>query len=425
MKRILLTRSTVAALYLALLLLVILGALLPSPAGNPLRPIGAVASFLRLLGVDRLSSSLPFLVLLGLSLVSICLSLEKQVKTAFSRLRGAGRLPAELQATSLPEAQTRALLRRTGYLRVFSDKGSERFLKHPWGVWGSTVLHLGLILTTVGALAAVAGGQEGQLRLAAGEGVAAATPLPEEESGLFAGRFLLPFGIRLREVDFSLWDDGSLRQLDGVLELSDKDDAALVSEIGVNRVVSRRSIRIYQARSFGNTFLLRLGLADGTTQDLRLDLPYPPRRGAAGYGSFTSAAIPYRLDAKYLADSGGSAYDIDPVLTLRLQDFAGIAGEAQLRNGQEGSLGPYRVRLLAIGRWSDFQIARTPGMYVVFAGFFLIIAGSFLVFCVPVREIHLLHRDGLLLLGWHGGRFAVMFREEFEQIVNPAAAQEP
>ncbi|MEW6427888.1 MAG: cytochrome c biogenesis protein ResB [Thermodesulfobacteriota bacterium] len=425
MKRILLSRTTVTALYLALLLLVILAALLPLAEGNLPRFMGVAASSLRLLGVDRLSSSLPFLALLGLTLLTVCLSLVRQVRAACRKTLGPGRLPAELYTVSSPEPEIRAVLRRAGYLRVFSDKGCERFLKHPWGFWGSTVLHLGLILTTAGALAAAGGGQEGRLRLAAGEGLAATSPLPEEKSGILAGSFRLPFGIRLQEVDFSLWKDGSLRHLGGVLELADEGGDAFRTGIGVNRVVSRRSIRIYQTRSFGNTFLLRLRQADDTTQDLRLDLPYPPRWGAAGYGSFTSSAIPHRLDAKYLADSGGSAYDIDPVLTVRLRDFAGIVGETQLRSGQEGSLGPYRVRLLAVGRWSEFHIARMPGMYVVFTGFFLIISGSFLVFCAPAREMHLLHRDGRLMVGWHGGRFAAMFREEFEQIVNPAATHEP
>jgi hypothetical protein len=182
--------------------------------------------------------------------------------------------------------------------------------------------------------------------------------------------------------------------------------------------VTHGGIRIYQKQQLGNSFYINLHDSKGEVKRLRLDIPYPGNRDKPAYGDFLFAEIPYPVKAKYLADAARqSMYDLNPILTLRLIEGRSIIGELGLRLHQEGKLGPYRATLIDIKRWTTLICVRIHGIPLVFLGFFFIILGAFLVYCMPPREFYVQRQDDKLCVGWLPGRFADLYRDEYDQIM--------
>lgn len=424
MKRFLLARKTVLCLIVLLLVLIFSGFVVPQRFLSEPEVVAlweqnhpVLIPLIRLLGLDQVYSSPLFLVLLLFFLLATFLSLADQTGKAARMTWGPGHPPHDLHELNGVTGQNLVQsIQKSGYWLKKENEVGCRLIRHPWGYWGSVLLHLGLVVVIAGSIAVVLTQQRGQLKLVVSEQYPAGKPLPQQEKNFLAEDFVLPFSIRLDAVRPTFWENDDTQDIISDLTFFMPDGAESSHAIGINRITSFAGIRLFQRQRFGNAFLVVLQNSDGSPSEILLDLPYPKKRDKPAYGDFRFEEIPYLIKAKYYADAARqSMYDVDPALTLRLMDWENIVGELTLRKGQQGSLGPYRVKLVEISRWTELIFVMIYGMPLVFSGFFLIILGAVLLFCTPPREFYVLQQKGKVYLGWRGGRFADLYRNEYEK----------
>lgn len=308
-----------------------------------------------LLGLDHIATTPWFLLVLVLVLAALLVSLRNQTAIALRRAR-------------------QLLASRPGGMVGL------------WDIvvgWGSPLLHLGLALVIFCALLLASTEQRVLLRLHEDETLARGAAPAHEEHGLFAKPLALPWDIRLEQVRADYWRDGSLKQLTSYLSLTDGAETRHC-RLAINRPVIEHGLRFQQLERYGKAFFLLLS-SEAATESVALLVKQPREAGQAAYGNFSFPAMPYALQAKYQPWlPAGRDLSVDR-LTLRLTGDSGVAGQAILAVGQSGTLGPYTVRLLRVSQWAELVVSRSPGMGGIFAGFFLIMLGSGLLYLCPRR----------------------------------------
>jgi hypothetical protein len=426
-KRFLLARKTVLSLIILLLLLIFSGVLVPQrllygpvKMGEWWKNHTALLSFVKTLGLDHVFTSPLFFTILLLFLLSVSLSAWTQIQLAVRKTRSVGHPPGKLtELSGITADKLLHNIRRQGYNFQRSSEKQYRLVKHPWGLWGNAFLHCGMVIVIIGSMIIALTQQRGRINLTVEERFLAGSPLPYQENGLLAKNFILPFAIRIDAVKPQFFENDYTKDLISNLTLFGPGEETTSHVVGINRIVNHDGIRIYQKQRFGNSFYMLLNDSKGEGKKIRLDIPYPKNKDKPAYGDFLFAEIPFQIKAKYFADSTKqSMYDLDPVLTLRLINNNKVVDELSLRLGQEGQLGPYRAQLLRITRWTSLICVRLYGIPLVFLGFFFIILGAFLVYCTPSREFHVTLQDDRLFVGWLPGRFADLYRDEFDQVMH-------
>ena len=425
-KRFLLAKKTALCLIIILLLLIFSGVLVPQRLLYGPVKMGewwgnhtALLSFVRILGLDHVFTSPLFLTIMFIFLLSVSISAWAQIQLAVRRTFGVGHPPRKLtQLSGITFNKLLHNIRDQGYsLRRKSTK-HYRLIKHPWGFWGNAFLHCGIVIVIIGSIIIALTQQQGKVNLTVDERFPAGKPLLYQENGLLAKNFTLPFDIRLDAVKPQFFENDYTKNLISNLTLFGPGEEVTSHLVGINRTVNHEGIRIYQKQKFGNSFYILLHNSKGEVKRVRLDIPYPKSRNKPAYGDFLFAEIPFQIKAKYFADiNKESMYDLDPVLTLRLMDDSNVEDELSLRLGLEGQLGPYRAQLLKITRWTSLICVRLYGIPLVFLGFFFIILGAFLIYCTPSREFYVQLQDDKLYVGWLPGRFADLYRDEYDQIM--------
>jgi len=312
-------------------------------------------------------------------------------------------------------------LRRSGYLQVFGGDGKWRYLKNPWGYWGNPLLHTGMTIILAASLLMALTQQRGLLHLHEGEVHAPGAEWLLTERGPLATPIVFPEAIGLDYVLPEFWGDtGELQRLSsGVRFIAPDSGSVSQTFLTVNTIVSRHGFRLYQGTDFGHSFYLEIDFGGGRQQAVVFDIKHPQSRGEAGYGNFRVDGVPDLIKAKYVFDDQTpTALAGNPRLVLRLVDDMGaLHAEQDMTLGASATLGPYRVRLSRVGRWSSIIVTRLYGMALIFFGFFLVIVGSGLVYFSPVREVLVYKNKGGFLLSWRAGRFAHFYQNEYESLL--------
>jgi hypothetical protein len=346
LKRLLVHRVTVVALTLSLaagLVLAHATSTLPAALDEP-----TLAHFLSLDGLDHLLVSIPFGLLVAAFLASLLLS-------SWDQLRLATRQP-------------HPLLDRRG-----------------WRRWGGALLHLGLALSLISFLHYVLTERQGFLTLTEGEEVPAGAPWAFQVAGLLAAPFPLPAGVRLARVEPVFRADDTLRALSATVELRDGASPPERASVSPNRSHDRWDFRLFQLGAFGHAFFLEVPDGAGGSGGIELRLPIPRSRDTAGYGVFRQPPFAETLKVKYHLDHDrASMEDSWPLLVMRLVDGDVVRAELALHLGEEGMLGPHRVRLVAVRRWTSLLFDAGPGLSPVLLGFALLSLGAVMIYSARV-----------------------------------------
>ncbi len=429
LRRFLLSRRTVTGSLAALLLFFAAGFFFPQrflttpeemAAWQLAHPVPAWLS--KVLGFDHIYTSPLFAAVLLVFSASLAVSTFDQFLLAQRRTFAAPRQEAEAtgsgQGVGTDLEAIGTALRQKGYLRTYGEETVLRFVKHPWGLWGKFLLHLGMLLVICSSLCLLLTTRRGLLHLyEAGEVYVAGSPVTSQEVGLLAGRsFTLPVSVRLASIVPEFWETDDLKQLTTTVEIGEPDGTVREQRLTINQGFRYAGMKVYQSSSFGMAFFLRFTGPDGMVRKATLRIPHPTRRDQAGYRDATLPWLLPVLQAKYYADAEKERMlGEDPLLVLRLS-HGPESSELALRPGESGVLGEHTVLLQRVEKWGGVIFVRSFGMGGVFCGFSLLVLGGALLYFTVPRQVVLERTGDGYRYAFRAAHFAGMYEEEFREL---------
>lgn len=436
-ERFFLARGTVISLILLALCAIALAAFIPQRFLTPPEEMQAWQSahpllcrWSNLLGLHRIYTHPGFALILAGGTISLALSTRHQALAAWQRtVLPAGGMAGDrrFSVARTPEEVSR-LLMANGFIGQGTFDGEIRLVRHPWGYWGNTLLHFGMVLTIVASLCIALTQQQGVIHLAEGAIHYPSQPLLREEHGLLAGPLHLPDAVRLDRVAYRFGPDLAVRELASTLTFLSDNGVAETETVAINRILNHRGIRFYQGVEFGHAFFVEVTGPTGEQKVFQLQFMHPDTPDLPSYNDFRNLlGDGFLVRAKYLVDGEGKGFDrVSPLLTLRLDQDGREVGRLPLQPGGEGAIGQYRFRLLGFAPWSRLIMVNVTGMPLIFAGFFVICLGGVLHYFTPPRQVSLAGgAAGGTAVSWRAARFSGFYRDEpdsLKRMVNGGGA---
>ncbi|MBI4689590.1 MAG: cytochrome c biogenesis protein ResB [Nitrospirae bacterium] len=426
-KRFFLSRKTVLTLLTLILTSVFISALFPqrfvtSPENiqkwQQAHPF--LAGWYKTPGFDHVYTTIWFALLLSLFLIPLLLSTIDQFIIAKKRTLDIN-LPAgsSSKRTTASFMDIKSICRGSGYLLMSGNEDYARFVKHQWGYWGNFLLHLGFVVVVSVSLLIALTQKRGVLQMAEGEIFQPGDPWFYEYKGLLAGKFVLPFGVRLDSVRALFWENNKVRRINSNLNLFTAHDSGRNFTVAPSSKLNYKGILIYHSLDFGHAFFVEFNDSSGTNKGVRLDLYHPENLDVASYKDFKLSWMPYILKVKYYADAGKKVIDSpNPLLVLRLMDRNKVAGQIPLKIGESGTLGQYNVRLVGAAKWSGLIFVDITGMPGIFFGFLIIILGTTLNYFTPPRELFVKRTDNEYIVYWRAVKFSGFYTDEYGKIIS-------
>jgi len=383
----------------ALALTSIIGTIIPqhqAPAFYAERYSPGLAAFFQVLDIPSMYSSWWFVALLALlALNLIVCSLDRLPRVWRLISAGPEIMPAErlkkmperaywpVAGTALPAVKN--LLAARGFKAVndtlfVAQKGA-------WSRLGAYIVHLSILIIFAGALV----GQR--------YGFKASLTLPETESAdavfLNQSRTRQPLGFTVRCDSFNVayYDNGMPKEYLSRLTIIEGGKELLSQGIEVNRPLRYRGITFYQASYEPyNDFIVEF-TKNGERQSKRhaFIIPYQQqeewKEEGVSFGVLNAKGRDRHLERLKLWLKKGNAEPVELALTA----------------GQEADFGVYKVRVRQLYA-TGLQVAKDPGVPLVYFGCGLLIFGLYTAFFLSHRRLFALLEEtetghGLLLAG--------------------------
>lgn len=427
-KRFFLSRTTIICLIILALTAVSLSALIPQSfltssekmlAWQTAHPFAERLS--KLFGLHRIYTHPAFAVVLGGVAISLALSTWNQFLTAWRRTFSPERGISGDESFPVPgtAADSCRTLAAKGYYRLGGTSEEMLLVRHPWGYWGNTLLHLGMMVTIAAALFIALTQQRGVIQLAEGTIRHSAEPLLMEEHGLLAKPLLLPQALRLDRIEYSFGPNHAVRRVASTLSFLSDSGTGETKNVEINRILTHRGIRYYQGVEFGHAFFVEVTSNTAINQLYQLQIQHPETPDKPGYNDFQNLLGDGCLvRAKYWVDAERKSFDnVNPLLTLRLDCRGEEVGQLPIKTGGEGSIGPYKFHLRAVAPWSRLIVVNLSGMPGIFLGFFIICLGGVLHYFTTPREAWVCSTTaGETGICWRATKFAGFYQEELASL---------
>ncbi|GEM_PF-2492232 len=401
------------------------------------------------IGLTHVYQSWWFLSLLGLlflSLLACTLSRIRQVwKLDRIRHQQGREIPYWVRMpqnhTAVPALNTEAAfaaaaaaLADAGYhVRQDATSGHLVAEKGRFGVWGSTVLHVGIMIILLGGVYSGAGKMAGYFELAEGQAFTDRHDayLQIDEGPLFGERHP-EFQVRLERLEAEHWENGQLRGITSYVTLRSPQGDVHPATLGIDRPLSYQGVTIYQANRYGFAALLTLKDAQGKiVTSGYVNFPTPKEPAGPAFNSFAVPMTSLRAEADLHLASAGTLVSAEvwrqeqpeqPWLYLFLRDAdGGIVFQGTLGQGETVPAGAYSLSFSSLAHWAGFPLVRDPGIPIIYAGFALCALGAALIYLlVPKRAWVWLVTGGagqsLLCIGGRADRFQPAFTEEIQEL---------
>ncbi len=376
---------------------------------NPL-----VARIADALGLYAIFESWWFLAALAIFAVALAIATFRLIRAAGTYWRGAGRAPRTL----LPDASVDPIIERAqqaGYrtragFRVRTEAPGRYVLdRRGFGVWASSVLHVGMLLslvwaalllgTTTGAIAdfSLTEVREPGMQYYAVED---ATDPPE-----------LGVPWRFDGMDVTTWSSGVPKEVSATLSFY--DGAAWIERTtSVNHPLRIKGHTIYtQPGEFGDAALLRVIDADGAEHLIRMDF-YFIEDGQPTYTDAPYAIGDVSIEGRW--DPNG-VRDPKPLGLRQAGDSA--AEPVTLAPGDTAKVAGLTVEFVDTAEWARFIVQRSPSVNPLFIGFAIIGLGSLMLYAWIPRELVLEETDEGVRYSWHAARMSRAYVSELNAIL--------
>jgi cytochrome c biogenesis protein len=314
-------------------------------------------------------------------------------------------------------ADLAAGLRKAGYkVRTASGPGRIHLLarKRAAGLFGSDIVHLGLLILLAGGVVTAVGGFR--------------TELPMRE-GLTADVPGAGFGLRLDKFSTELYEDGSVKAWKSTVAVIEAGRAVRDAVIAVNRPLTHRRYSFYQM-SYGfdwdaPTLTLAVRKKDDAAP-AKIVVLKPGQRLPLGDPAGTEIALKSFLPDFVLGQGNQpenrSAQPNNPAAQVEVWRggdkafegwvFANYPDFAQMHGSQAQDL-TVELKSFDTAQYSVLEAAKDPGVPLVWLGCLLGMAGLFLAFYWPTWEIRALLEEGKGQTEVHMGGTATKSRDRF------------
>jgi cytochrome c biogenesis protein len=254
--------------------------------------------------------------------------------------------------------------------RAVAEKGR-------WTRWMVYVIHFSVLVILLGALLGSVFGFKGFMNLAEGES--------SDEVMLAKGKnaIVLPFQIRCDDFDVSFYDTGAPKEYRSDLTIIDKGQEVFKQSIRVNDPLSYDGVTFYQA-SYGSILKrAKVELQDrdtGTTH--QLTLPYRETVPVPGTGDEIEVM-------QYQENFSNFGQAVAIVLMREGQEPTGSWILVDKPEFHGNRIQNYRVKVTEVerGHYTGLQVKRDPGVWFVYIGFTVMLAGIGMTFYTSHRKL--------------------------------------
>lgn len=368
---------------------------------------GNWAPFLIKSGITRLYQSPWYLFLLVLFSLNITVcsltrikkkftqAFKPQIMTEEKNLETLSLKKSFTYPRSVPQAEKRLkeILRTKGYkVQGQSTQGRHFILarKRYWGLFGSDIVHLGILIVILGGFISGAGSFRENLALAA------------EETKSVPGA---DFSLRLDRFETLYYRDGSVKDWKSTLSVIKNNQNILTKTIEVNHPLSFKGFVFYQSgygwdwrnpevelaleRKAGNALSQSIRTRVGektsiTEKEIGIEPVYfVPDFVLTEENKVTTRSLEPNNPAVYVRISETEKIVFSGWLFLKYPEF-------NTRDSQSDSGLSVKFKDFKAQAYSVIQIARDPGAPFIWAGCFFVMSGLFLAFYFIPRQIRLL-----------------------------------
>lgn len=327
--------------------------------GGHAPPAWAVAT-----GLDHPFTSWPFLAAVALLFAATLACTWGRRARILATLRGA--LPPSAQRLPPRPADVRAFLASHGF------RGDGDLLtRHRAAFWGGWLLHAGLLLLIAAVLVQQGFADSGAFDLTEREVARLDAPgtVFGRERGPFAGEALPPIEVRLERFDPYLRQRGYSPDRRSQLWLGVPRQEPRVETIDRAGGVRIGGVELFQAIPSG--LAITIDVPGMGPRAIRLAFE-TPRRATA------TVVDPSGVPARFVVDT---ERDLDgPDGTGRLLAWMERGGaRIAVAPGSTFPFGAGEARAMEVVRWGRFTWTRTPGLFAVYLGFAVVVAGCALL----------------------------------------------
>lgn len=374
----------------------------------------SAAALLARLGLDDIFGSPLFGMLLVLVLIAAMAAMIHQARIVWRRtFRKTVPRTESVFATHRAFEDAVVAVRKRGFISSGVVQEQRRYISQPWGLWGGFLLHVGLVVAIMAGMVVIGTERRAVVDLAVGEILERQGMWLYEEGGRLSAPLVLDDSLLIESVEPSFWPSDEVRQVTSVLRFLDEPVSGPVT-VEVNRPVRRSGVTYYQDQTFGYTFLLEV-TRDGVLDRLRADIPWPVDRNTPSYENITLGEND-QLQLRCYADEDRASMLATPVIAARYASSDDTSEPATLTTGAPVEVGPLAVTLVDTLRWSRIIMVRNHGVGVLFAGFFMIFAGSALIYMTAPREIYIAETSEGSRVTWRAFRFRESVIGEFDAL---------
>jgi len=355
--------------------------------------------FLRLSGLSDVFHAPLFFALIGLFVINLILCTLRRLGGLFKG--GSRALPSEKALSAMPlkfflkgrkigEVETLF----SGY-RARREGGGAILEKGRLARYGVYIIHASIVVILLGSLIGLLFGYRGAVALGKGE---------EKDTAVKRdGRTTINLGFAIKLDDFSasFYPGGEPKEYLSRIQIVDHGKTVARADVRVNHPFSYNGTSIYQATyGMDPVFLFDVG-----GQDVRLG-----QGGAYKKGDLAIMAVRFER----------SVHDFGPGVQVAYVEGAQTRTAWFLKDVPrlaEKKLAGVTVRLKGIDSefYSGLEVARDPGVWVVWTGFALILFGLYTNFFMHYRRIYLLETAEGVLVAGTPARNREAFKEEFEK----------
>lgn len=304
--------------------------------------------------------------------------------------------------------------------------------KNRFGVFGTPLFHVCILIVLLAVFAGKAGRMEGAMDLVEGQML---TESHESyvilNKGLLFGEDHQGFGVRLDRLYLDYMEaDGPPRGTASELSIIEDDQVVDEGMVYSNRQIVYKGITIYQ-NEYGFAPLLILKDKDGRD----ITGSYVIAKDETGAGIYTSSFVAgdTGIGGNVVVYPGvlvgdASEYGIDipdePLINLQLHIGDQIIFDDTLGLNETVDMGNVSVGFYDMKYWSRFYFVKDQGTYVVFAGLFFGVMGlSAAFFMVPKHVFVEVGKDSetgktVVFAGGSADRFKSSFTDEYSALID-------
>lgn len=344
-------------------------------------------------GLADIYSSWWFAALYYLLLVNLLAGTAWHVTHIRAWLRGNAAPKFRLDAPGLPPPQV-----SSQFSALHDKRSSQVLIQGAAGLWGTPLLHLGVIVVIV---AAVLSGSE---RFGAHVELAEGEVFFGQKSKLIEDRFssgqLEGIGsLRLDRMQIEVIKGTHLSDLQAHFTIQEGKEAPHAETLSINHPLKVGKYKIYLDKNFGQTAIFDRILADGSQRQMLVNFNVP--RGKWGSGEALQRDTLIELDNIPILYRMELTPGDSPGFQLKAEQRDKTVFEGALAPGQMADLGAYQLIFTGTAPWVGLYLTTDWAVPIVFAGFVIALAGFLLHLLVRPRRLQLAIRDeGWELRGW-------------------------